>query len=135
MSLLTRIKRILGLERSAEWEDEQPAAVTVEHEPEEEPDEATDDDERTVEADVDETPPEEPPAPEPEPADDDAEPGEPVTSLDGIGPTYGDRLAEAGVDSVDDLAAADPASLAEATDIAESRLVRWVESAEQRTSG
>jgi predicted flap endonuclease-1-like 5' DNA nuclease len=52
--------------------------------------------------------------------------------LKGIGPSYADRLADAGVETVADLAAADPDALAEDTDISEKRLGRWVDRAKAR---
>ncbi|QLH75949.1 hypothetical protein HZS55_00910 [Halosimplex rubrum] len=52
-----------------------------------------------------------------------------LEDIKGIGPTYAERLREAGVDGVGDLAEADPAALAEETDIAESRVENWVEQA------
>lgn len=54
---------------------------------------------------------------------------EPVDSLSGIGPAYAERLAEAGVETVGDLAAADAADLDAATDIGEGRLASWIEKA------
>jgi predicted flap endonuclease-1-like 5' DNA nuclease len=57
---------------------------------------------------------------------------EPTSEIKGIGPSYADRLAEAGVESIGDLAAADPAELAEQTDLSEKRLGRWVERAQAR---
>jgi len=52
-----------------------------------------------------------------------------VTTVSGVGPAYAERLAEAGVETVADLAAADPEELAGTTDISEKRLRRWQESA------
>lgn len=52
--------------------------------------------------------------------------------LDGIGPAYADRLADAGVETVADLAAADASGLAEEADVSESRLERWIERAKSR---
>ena len=128
MSLLSRIKRLIGLETSTqEWDNEKPAAVTVEHEPTT----TVDDTPEPVETDADSSEPETKPESEP----DDEQSGEPVTSINGIGPKYGEKLDAAGVTTVDDLASADPQALSEASGITESRLVRWVESAEQRISG
>ncbi|WP_336034652.1 helix-hairpin-helix domain-containing protein [Halobacterium yunchengense] len=66
----------------------------------------------------------------------DAEPSggeaEPVSSVKGIGPAYAERLADAGVETVADLAAADPEEVAEATDLSAKRVGRWVESARDR---
>jgi predicted flap endonuclease-1-like 5' DNA nuclease len=58
--------------------------------------------------------------------------GEPVDEIKGIGPAYADRLAEAGVYTVADLAAADAAELDDATDIGGGRLETWIERAKAR---
>lgn len=55
-----------------------------------------------------------------------------VSSVKGIGQAYADRLHEAGVDTVADLAAADPEELAAETDLSEKRVGRWVEAAQAR---
>lgn len=55
--------------------------------------------------------------------------GEPVTVLKGIGPAYADRLEDAGIASVADLAAADPEHLAERVDLSAKRVGRWVDTA------
>jgi len=52
-----------------------------------------------------------------------------LEDIKGIGPTYGERLREAGIDGVGALAESDPAALSEETDIAESRVENWVEQA------
>jgi predicted flap endonuclease-1-like 5' DNA nuclease len=52
-----------------------------------------------------------------------------LEDIKGIGPTYAERLREAGVDGVGALAEADSAALSEETDIAESRVENWVEQA------
>ena len=56
--------------------------------------------------------------------------GEPVTVLKGIGPAYADRLEDAGIESVADLAAADPEELAERVDLSAKRVGRWVDTAQ-----
>lgn len=58
--------------------------------------------------------------------------GEPLDSLSGIGPAYADRLNDAGVDSIADLAEADAAELSEATGISEKRVQRWIDRAADR---
>lgn len=64
---------------------------------------------------------------------DDAEGGgESVEVIKGIGPAYAERLANAGIDSVADLAAADVTALAEAVDLSEKRVGRWIERAQDR---
>jgi len=62
-------------------------------------------------------------------ADDESES---VEVIKGIGPAYAERLANAGVDSVADLAAADAAALAEAVDLSEKRVGRWIDRAQER---
>lgn len=57
---------------------------------------------------------------------------EPVEEIKGIGPAYADRLGEAGVGTVSELASADAADLAEATGIGESRLEKWISRAKAR---
>ncbi|QLH80277.1 helix-hairpin-helix domain-containing protein [Halosimplex pelagicum] len=52
-----------------------------------------------------------------------------LEDIKGIGPTYAERLREAGVDGVAGLAESDAAALADETDIAESRVENWVEQA------
>ena len=53
--------------------------------------------------------------------------GRSVQEITGIGSAYEERLSDAGVDSVADLAASEPTVLAEATDIAETRIARWID--------
>jgi predicted flap endonuclease-1-like 5' DNA nuclease len=52
--------------------------------------------------------------------------------IKGIGPAYADRLSEAGVDSVADLAAADADDLAGAIGLSPKRVGRWIERARDR---
>jgi len=54
-----------------------------------------------------------------------------VESVSGIGPAYANRLADAGVESVADLADADADALADETGISAKRIGRWVERAEE----
>ena len=54
---------------------------------------------------------------------------DPVTEIKGIGPAYAERLADIGIETVGDLAAADPADIAAETDLSESRVAGWVERA------
>jgi predicted flap endonuclease-1-like 5' DNA nuclease len=62
-------------------------------------------------------------------ADDESES---VEVIKGIGPAYAERLANAGVDSVADLAAADVSALAEAVELSEKRVGRWIDRAQER---
>jgi predicted flap endonuclease-1-like 5' DNA nuclease len=57
---------------------------------------------------------------------------ESVEVIKGIGPAYAERLANAGVDSVADLAAADASVLSEAVDLSEKRVGRWIDRAQER---
>ncbi|MFB6133928.1 MAG: helix-hairpin-helix domain-containing protein [Halanaeroarchaeum sp.] len=55
--------------------------------------------------------------------------GSSPTELKGIGDAYAERLASAGVDTVESLAAADAADLAEETGISAKRIDRWIDRA------
>lgn len=133
MSIIAKLKSVLfgnGQER------DRGARVAVEQEPSAESERA-----------VKESPPE-PSEPEAEPssaaeapeaaseAAAEADPiswsDEPVESINGIGDAYAGRLADAGITTVGDLAAADATDLAESTDIAEGRLEGWIEQARDR---
>jgi predicted flap endonuclease-1-like 5' DNA nuclease len=61
-----------------------------------------------------------------------AETSDPVETVRGIGPAYGTRLGDVGVETVADLAAADPGDLARTISVAESRVDRWVARARGR---
>lgn len=61
-----------------------------------------------------------------------ADDADPVDAISGIGPAYRERLEAAGVETLADLAAADAASLAEATDIGEGRIAGWIDRARHR---
>lgn len=52
-----------------------------------------------------------------------------VTEIKGVGPAYGDRLGEAGIETVGDLAAADAAEVAEQVAVGENRVQRWIDRA------
>ncbi|CCQ34366.1 polyhydroxyalkanoate synthase protein [Halorhabdus tiamatea SARL4B] len=56
---------------------------------------------------------------------------EDVQSINGIGPAYAERLAEADVETVGDLATADADAVAETTGIALSRVEGWIEQASE----
>lgn len=66
-------------------------------------------------------------------ADEDVPEGstDPVTEVSGIGPAYGERLENAGVETVGELAAADAAELSDATDVAQGRVQNWIEAAQE----
>ncbi|MFD1586578.1 class III poly(R)-hydroxyalkanoic acid synthase subunit PhaC [Halorientalis brevis] len=50
-----------------------------------------------------------------------------VESVDGIGPTYAERLRDAGIETTTDLAAADAATVAEVAEVSESRAQDWLD--------
>ncbi|WEL22122.1 helix-hairpin-helix domain-containing protein [Halorhabdus sp. BNX81] len=54
---------------------------------------------------------------------------EDVQSINGIGPAYAERLAEADIETVGELAAADADAVAETTGIALSRVEGWIDQA------
>ena len=58
-----------------------------------------------------------------------SDPIDALTAIDGVGPTYAERLVAAGVESVADLAAADAGTLADAADIPAGRLETLIETA------
>jgi predicted flap endonuclease-1-like 5' DNA nuclease len=53
--------------------------------------------------------------------------GESVDTISGIGPAYAERLADAGVETVEQLRAADASELAEETELSEKRIAGWQE--------
>lgn len=135
MGILTKLKSLLGVGGGRRMERE--TRIDVDQEPSPET-------ERTVKESPIEQPepePASPPAEEPSGEVEESSPieaaeptgsSDPVETLNGIGDAYAARLAEAGVDTVADLAAADAANLAEATDIAEGRLENWIQQATER---
>lgn len=63
---------------------------------------------------------------------DDAEPEgstDPVTELNGIGPAYAERLSGQGIETVGELAVADPEAIAAETDLGANRVANWIEQA------
>ncbi|MEF8851453.1 MAG: helix-hairpin-helix domain-containing protein [Haloarculaceae archaeon] len=152
MGLIERIKSALGLGTSASSPSGPPSTpdrqtgeaaddaesddvdVTVEHEPDAGSEEAvkgTDTAATGTSADVapadgagDDTESEADDA-----ASDDARAGAGVDleEIKGIGPAYAHRLREAGIEDVAALAAADPAEVADRTDLGEGRLRKWID--------
>ena len=92
-------------------------------------DDSTDDTEESPDTDqaADDTP-----SAERDESTDTSEGGTPVDKIKGIGPTYADRLSDAGIETVDQLAEADAESLAAETDISETRLQNWIDQAKVR---
>jgi predicted flap endonuclease-1-like 5' DNA nuclease len=115
-------------EDTAEPEPELEPELEIETEPEPEPE---------VEA---ESEPETEPEPEPKSAEDEpaasTEPAEgtsePVVVIKGIGPAYAERMADAGVETVADLAAADADELESQTEISAKRIQGWIDRAKVR---
>ena len=159
MALLQTIKELLGFGSGESERDETETTVTVEREldeqveaePEAERDDEAEPGDDEVEPGDDEA---EPGDDEAEPGDDEVEPGdtepdaddgsgeergvgddgsdgESVERIKGIGPAYGDRLAEAGIETVDQLAAADPAEVAERASVGEGRAATWIDRAKE----
>jgi predicted flap endonuclease-1-like 5' DNA nuclease len=57
--------------------------------------------------------------------------GVPVDELSGIGPAYAERLGNAGVETVGDLAGADATTVAADSDISQGRVEGWIEQARE----
>jgi len=55
-----------------------------------------------------------------------------VDTINGIGPTYAGRLEAAGIETVADLAAADPAEVADAAQTSDSRAEDWIARASEQ---
>lgn len=119
MSLISRLISALGIGSSRQGAGR--TQVRVEQEPDAESERAVK--EPTAEFDAD-------------PSNGNVSPSEgsqePVDSLSGIGPAYSERLRDAGIETVGDLAAAEASALDEATGIGEGRLEGWIERAGNR---
>lgn len=57
---------------------------------------------------------------------------ESVETIKGIGPAYADRFDQVGIETIDDLAAANAAEVAEEIDVAEFRVSSWIDRARDR---
>ena len=104
--------------------------VTVEHEPDEQETERESDETAEATASDDTAAPATESEAAVKGAETDAGVDAELEDIRGIGPTYADRLRDAGVESVTDLAAADAADVAEASGIGESRIQKWIDRAE-----
>lgn len=156
-SILQKIKRVFGLSQpagtEAESAGETQADVTVEREPDSGGGGASASAAgTTVESDAaaggtgtdtetgpagDHSPPEAgiEDDSEPEVADDQPDAaGESVDAIKGIGPTYSDRLSDAGIETIGDLADAEAAAVAEAAKTGETKAGSWIERARNRLS-
>ena len=122
----------------AQTEETEPEETPVieEAEPEEEPEPEVEEPEPEIEAESEpeaEETPEAAEEPEPEPAVEEPEPsGADLDDIKGIGPAYAQRLRDAGIDSVDDLANADAADLADEIEVSEKRVSAWIDRAKAR---
>jgi len=125
MGIISTLKSVLGVAgQSRERGSDPGTAVTVEREPEAASERAV----KGIDAPASTT------GSEPDAAEDAVEDdGEPVDAIKGIGAAYAERLAEAGIHSVSDLAAADAESLAEQIALGEGRIQGWIDRATART--
>lgn len=133
MGLLQKLKSALGLDgpTSSGTRRSGDVDVTVEREPSTEDEDAvkgTDTAESSAESDTSETE-SDPVVTDAEADDDPQRSGDPVTEIKGIGPAYADRLHGQGIETVGQLADADPAAIAAETDLGEGRVSDWVERA------
>ncbi|PSQ56242.1 hypothetical protein BRD22_06360 [Halobacteriales archaeon SW_8_68_21] len=62
---------------------------------------------------------------------DDGDRGASVEDIKGIGPAYAERLASIGIETVDDLAGADAAEVAEGASVGEKRAATWIDRASE----
>ncbi len=138
MGLLEKLKSVFGGSDRGTAAASGDPDVTVEYEPDAESEHAvkgTDGAAGSVEADeTDGSDAGEATADETD-ADEAADAGtsESVEAVKGIGPTYSERLDEAGIETVADLAAADAAAVAAAAETSVSRAEDWIERARSRT--
>lgn len=132
MGILQKLKSLLGTDGAQSTTPTEPG-VTVEREPSVESEQAVKG--TPPAADDDTAPPDEPAgtddAPDPdEPADADESPS--VEEIDGIGPTYAERLTDAGIETIAALAASDVETVAAASEASPSRVEDWLEQARDR---
>lgn len=149
MALLEKIKRKLGFGSESSDQGAGETTVTVEQEADGSvadgrpagvetagaastapDDEAASGAEETVDESEDAVDPGDAPSADPD-ATEPGSDGDPVDQIKGIGPAYGERLAEMGIETVDELAAADPVDVAEGASVGEKRASRWIDRAEQ----
>jgi predicted flap endonuclease-1-like 5' DNA nuclease len=120
-----------AVEEADEPADEEPAAADeAASEPSTEAEPETETEEEPVADEADDSADEASTEAETETEDEAA--GEPTDEIKGIGPAYAERLSDAGIDTVDELAEADAESLATETDLSEKRLSEWIQRAQVR---
>ncbi len=112
--------------------------VTFEDEPEASSETSTDDPDADIETEATDEDAQRPETPDeqdgetPDPHDGEGADGVSVDDIKGIGPTYAERLADAGVHTVSGLAAADAAELGSEIGVGETRVASWIERASDR---
>lgn len=135
MTLLQRLKALFGLDSSGQQTRDDDIDVTVTH-PQTggtTPDDGDTNASPTTEAAEEPTPDSTTTDVDPSQADDAGTDTDPVDTIDGIGPAYSDRLHSVGIETVADLATADPQAIAAETDLSPARVERWIDRASQRT--
>jgi len=147
MTLIDKIKALLGLEDSRSDSRDRDVDVTVEREGPESGDGTGEDAAGTVsegsdtgdDDTLDTNTGDDGGSVEPDTASDgestdegDRVPSEAVDVIKGIGPTYADRLSNAGVETVADLAEADADDVSQRADVPRGRLEDWIERAKNR---
>lgn len=120
MGIISKLKSFLG------GGADRGTPVAVEREPEAADERAV----KGLDEEIDHRLPDEAADAEAAPADDD---GEPVDAIKGIGPAYAETLADAGVETVEQLAGADAEALADATGLGAGRVGEWIERAKARS--
>lgn len=142
MGLIGKLKSLFGIENDRSRPRRSDVGVTVEREPQETREETTEpepaSDNTAAEPVVDEEPTADEPdttteeavkTSEPDTDTDTTDPSVILDDIKGIGPAYVQRLEDAGIGSVADLANADADELAERTDLSAKRVGRWIERA------
>lgn len=144
MGLIGKLKSLFGIENDRSRPRRSDVGVTVEREPQETREETTESEpasENTAaepvvdeDADVDEPDPSTEEAvktsePDTETETETTDPSVTLDDIKGIGPAYVQRLEDAGIGSVADLANADADELAERTELSAKRVGRWIERA------
>jgi len=153
MTLLQKLKRKLGLADAEETTGAE-AEVTIEREADEASDtgdvdegaeagganvasdtsDANDAGEETAEPAAESTEgaePTEATGPESDDAEATDDDAPSVDTVKGIGPAYAERLSELGIETVADLAAADPAEVGEGASVGEKRAATWIDRASE----
>jgi predicted flap endonuclease-1-like 5' DNA nuclease len=139
---LQKIKQVFGLSGGGGTDADRPGErrtdVTVERETDtrnttaETPTEESEEPAAESGPDTTETEPEPESEESADEAPDEPETSEPVENIKGIGPTYSDRLSAAGIETVAQLADADPAAIADAAQTGTTKASDWIDRAQAR---